>query len=85
VEVVQKAFQMTLDDLGFEEAHNVMGCSDCRWEGRNVIYCIRSWHNRDHPYRVCHALIASLTYLSDQYYHRVSTPFLCLESLDISA
>ena len=53
VEAVQKAFQMTLDNLGFEEAHNMMGCCNCQWEGHEVIYCIQSQHNQDHPYHIC--------------------------------
>jgi len=32
-EEVQKVFQWMMDNLGFEEAHNVLGCSDCQWEG----------------------------------------------------
>ena len=42
--------------VGIELTHDVFGCWDCRWEGQNVVYCIWSWHNWDHPYHVCPGL-----------------------------
>jgi len=54
--MVQEAFQRTLSDLGVEVEHNVLGCPDCRWEGRDVIYCPRSRHHRDHPFHECPGL-----------------------------
>ena len=40
--MVQEVFRRTLSDLGVEVEHNVFGCPDCQWEGRNVVYCPRS-------------------------------------------
>ena len=54
--MVQEAFRCTLSELGVETEHNVFGCSDCRWEGRDVIYCPRSRHHRDHPFHECPGL-----------------------------
>jgi len=40
-------------DLGVEMNDDVLGCRDCHWEGRDIIYCRRSRHNREHAYHEC--------------------------------
>ena len=54
--MVQEAFEKVCSDLGSELQHDVFGCRDCRWEGRDIVYCSRSRHHRDHPLHVCPGL-----------------------------
>jgi len=54
--MVQEAFEKVLSDLGSDLHHDMFGCRDCRWEGRDVIYCRKSRHHRDHPLHVCPGL-----------------------------
>ena len=49
----QEAFEGVVRDLGVEMNHDVLGCRDCHWEGRDIVYCRRSRHNREHPYHEC--------------------------------
>ena len=53
MEVAQGAFEQTVRELGVEMNHDVLGCRDCHWEGRDIIYCRRSRHNQEHPYHKC--------------------------------
>jgi len=53
LEVAQGAFEQAVMDLGVEMNHDVLGCRDCHWEGRDIVYCRRSRHNREHPYHEC--------------------------------
>jgi hypothetical protein len=50
---VQKVFQEVLEELGFEEHHDVLGCKDCEWDGGDFVYCPRSRSHKDHPFHVC--------------------------------
>src|SRR6267378_3455604 len=54
--MVQEAFQQTLNDLGVEMNHDVLGCRDCYWNGDVYYYCIQSRHHHEHPYHVCPGL-----------------------------
>jgi len=54
--MVQEAFEKVCSDLGSELHHDVFGCRECRWEGKDIIYCSRSRHHRDHPLLVCPGL-----------------------------
>ena len=49
----QGVFEQVVWDLGVEINHNMLGCQDCHWEGRDIIYCRCSRHNREHPYHKC--------------------------------
>ena len=49
----QEAFEGVVRDLGVEMNYDVLGCRDCHWEGRDIVYCRRSQHNREHPYHEC--------------------------------
>jgi len=53
MEVAQGAFVQMVRELGVEMNHDVLGCRECHWEGRDIIYCRRSRHNREHPYHEC--------------------------------
>jgi len=39
MEAAQGAFEQTVRELGVEMNHDVLGCCDCHWEGRDKIYC----------------------------------------------
>ena len=54
--MVQEAFEKVLSDLGSDLHHDMFGCKDCQWEGRDVIYCRWSWHHWDRPLHVCPGL-----------------------------
>ena len=54
MEVAQGAFEQAVVDLGVEMNHDVLGCRDCHWEGRDIIYCRRSRHNQEHLSRMSH-------------------------------
>ena len=49
----QRTFEDVLEQYGVEMQHDVLGCRDCQWEGRDVIYCRWSPHHRDHPLHSC--------------------------------
>jgi len=53
MESAQGAFEEAVRELGVEMNHDVLGCRECHWEGRDIIYCRRSRHNREHPYHTC--------------------------------
>jgi len=53
LEAAQGAFEQAVRDLGVEMNHDVLGCHDCHWEGRDIIYCRRSRHNREHACHEC--------------------------------
>jgi len=53
LEVAQGAFEEAVRELGVEMNHDVLGCCECHWEGRDIIYCRRSRDNREHPYHTC--------------------------------
>jgi len=53
LEAAQGAFEQAVVDLGVEMNHDVLGCRDCHWEGRDIIYCRRSRHNQEHAYHEC--------------------------------
>jgi len=53
MESAQGVFEEVVRELGVEMNHDVLGCRECHWEGRDIIYCKHSWHNREHPYHVC--------------------------------
>jgi len=50
---VQGTFEQVVRDLGVEVNHDVLGCCDCHWEGRDIIYCSCSHHSGEHPYHKC--------------------------------
>ena len=41
----QQTFGDMLDWYGVEVQHDMLGCRDCQWEGRDVIYCRWSPHH----------------------------------------
>jgi len=53
MESAQGAFEEAVRELGVEMNHDVLGCRECHWEGRDIIYCRRSRHNQEHPYHTC--------------------------------
>ena len=53
MQVAQGAFEQVVRDLGVEMNHDVLGCRDCHWEGRDIIYCRRPRRNQEHAYHEC--------------------------------
>jgi len=57
MEAAQGAFEQAVADLGVEMNHDVLGCHDCHWEGRDIIYCRRSVTNTD-KHSGCHTVMS---------------------------
>jgi len=53
MQAAQGAFEQAVRDLGVEMNYDVLGCCECHWEGRDIIYCRCSRHNRGHAYHKC--------------------------------
>jgi len=53
MELAQGVFEEVVRELGVEMNHDVLGCHDCHWEGRDIVYCRHSQHNREHLYHEC--------------------------------
>ena len=49
---VMDYFWKALDSANVELEYDIMGCQEC-WVNGDIVYCVQSWYNPQHPYHKC--------------------------------